>query len=478
MVVSPVLAALVIGFVGCGSLPNIPLAPFTEADSAMYAPDVSISIASGSAEIPEGKTAVLEAYDYSYSSGSISWSWMQNGGPEVGLRGADTESCSFVAPPVDGEAEITISVTATNERGSSTATQVMRIISSDVLIPPPVVEASVKIDQASNYGYGFSADTAEVDSTVTMTASAHPQGHGENQRFTYYENGQEFTDLVNYSFEWVQTAGPDIQLSADDIKSPSFVVPALETLEAATFLLTATDSEGRTATTTVSINLSPVPEPEADALLGGSGGYWTGTDRSFKPNETVTLGESVYKNVTLGAKGAHAGITFDWVQTDGPDIDITGADEREAKFVAPCVTSTEVATFELTVTDRLGRTDSSSVDVKLAPAAPPTASAGSDQAYWDYPASNSYSVPEIIQLKGAGSNGDATNNTQEPSFHWEQVSGKDVEIQDANRAEAYFEVPGFGLSSDPYGDYGFKLTVTDACGLSKTSLVKVSLKSI
>ena len=435
----------------------------------------------------EGTTAVLQAVCQNWTTGTVTYAWTQIGGPAVTLRGANTESCSFVAPNVDQDSEITLTVTATNEAGSGTATAVITVLDAATHIPPPVAEITVEIENA--WSYSNSNNAADVDEIVTLRGSAHPQSPPPGSEYAYYDPSL-YNDYVSYSYYWRKIAGPEeVALTAYNVQAPSFVAPALATAQAVTFCLTVTDGQGRQASATASVNILDVPAAKAEASAGPYRycyPYWIGCGCApiydAYSGETVELLNIEYPDITFDQRGPYSQIAVQWTQKSGPPVEIRNADELYAHFVAPCVGQIETAVFTVTVTDRLGRQDSSDTEVKLHPVAPPTAEAGWDQTFTDYydsgSDSSSLGVPETVSLQGFGQTGFTWIDTDRPAFQWAQVHGPaTIELQDADRAEAFFVVPRRD-GVPVYGDYVFRLTVTDRCGTTATSLTTVHLTKV
>ncbi len=97
-------------------------------------------------------------------------------------------------------------------------------------------------------------------------------------------------------------------------------------------MLTVTNEDELVSTDTVDIVVQKVP-PQADA----------GPDQSVNEFDTVTLDAS-------GSDGV--GLSYQWTQTSGPSVVLSGNQDIQPFFVAPDVgPSGEILTFALTVTD-------------------------------------------------------------------------------------------------------------------------------
>ncbi|MDH5408323.1 MAG: JDVT-CTERM domain-containing protein, partial [Gammaproteobacteria bacterium] len=60
-------------------------------------------------------------------------------------------------------------------------------------------------------------------------------------------------------------------------------------------------------------------------------------------------------------------VNYAWSQTAGPDVTLTNDTGFDTSFVSPNVESTTILTFQLTVTDNDGLTNSTSIDITVSP---------------------------------------------------------------------------------------------------------------
>lgn len=111
----------------------------------------------------------------------------------------------------------------------------------------------------------------------------------------------------------------------------------------------------------------------AAAFLGG--GMLAACDsREFDPSPTVvSIGSSGNTTsgrvVTLSAQAKDNGaLTSSWVQTDGPNVTLSGATTTTASFIAPSVSAPTVLTFQYNAVDTSSQTGRDSVSVTVAPA--------------------------------------------------------------------------------------------------------------
>jgi len=169
-----------------------------------------------------------------------------------------------------------------------------------------------------------------------------------------------------------------------------------------------------------------------------------GVDFSVEEGQVVTLDGSA----STGA----AGMTFDWTQTAGPSVAISGTNTATPSFQAPSVAiGGETLTFALTVSASGGdATDTVNVTV-VNVNHPPVAEAGEDMAIAE-------GCP--VTLNG----GDSFDIDNDPfTYTWVQVSGPTVVITGANTATPTFEAPFAGAGGAPgvVATLVFRLTVED-----------------
>ena len=92
----------------------------------------------------------------------------------------------------------------------------------------------------------------------------------------------------------------------------------------------------------------------------------------------------------------------------------------------------------------------------------PTADAGNDQTVLEL---------SVVQLAGSGMDPDAGDSV---SYSWSQISGTSVTINNANSANADFTAPDVSAGNPEV--LGFRLTVTDAAGLSDSDDVSITVQ--
>ncbi len=180
----------------------------------------------------------------------------------------------------------------------------------------------------------------------------------------------------------------------------------------------------------------------------------------------VTTGDG--GSVTLDGSGSSdpegGALAFAWAQTGGtPTVALDGARTPRPTFSVPQLTTQTDLTFRLTVTDAGGLSASDTVVVTVrADNDAPSADAGADRAMDE---------GGIVTLDGSGSS-DPEGGAL--AFAWAQSGGTPtVALGGADTSRAIFSAPQ--LAAD--ADLTFRLTVSDAGGLSASDTVVVTVRA-
>lgn len=150
--------------------------------------------------------------------------------------------------------------------------------------------------------------------------------------------------------------------------------------------------------------------------------------------------------------------TFEWVQTAGTTVQLSGADTNTLSFTAPAAETATKLTFTLTVIDEEGESDSAEVTVDvLANAAPAVSIEAIDPVLPN----------ETVTLKAYATD----DHSEEISFAWSQTAGEDVTVS-GNGDEATFISPATGLLNKKLS---FEVRATDANKVSATATTDVTV---
>lgn len=260
----------------------------------------------------------LNAFGSADTDGTIlTYSWSQLSGVAVTLENANTPTPFFTTPIVNSDTPLTFRVTVTDDDAASSSDDVTVTIVANIF---PVADAG-------------SDRSAAASSQVVLDGSASSDSDGSIA-----------------GFAWSQTGGPPVTLADAEQAIASFTIPATVTVGAQlTFQLTVTDDHGASATDDMVVTISTNADPVADA----------GPDQSVGTETLVSLDGT-------GSGDSDGTIaSYSWVQTGGPEVDLTGADQAIAAFTTPTLSSDTSLTFELTVADDLGTTASDTVTVSV-----------------------------------------------------------------------------------------------------------------
>jgi hypothetical protein len=362
--------------------------------------------------VDEETTVTLDGTGSSDPDGdTLSFSWTQAAGPSVTLIDSTTATPEFTAPEVDTATTLFFDLTVSD---------------------------------------GSKSDTDSVSVTVEPTNSAPTADAGANRRVnegtTVTLDGTRSSDPDgdSLSFSWTQTGGPSVALIDSNTATPEFTAPDVDSSTSLTFELTVSDGS-KSDTDSVTITADPEAEtPTADA----------GEDRTVDEETTVTL------DGTGSSDPNGDSLSYSWTQTGGPSVTLRDSTTATPEFTTPTVDTRTTLTFELTVEDDDGNTDTDSVTITVEPTnSAPTADAGADQT-----------VDEgtTVTLDATGSS-DSDGDTL--SFSWTQTGGPSVSLRDSNTATPEFTAPDVDSSTT----LTFELTVSDGTASdTDTTTVTVS----
>jgi len=174
---------------------------------------------------------------------------------------------------------------------------------------------------------------------------------------------------------------------------------------------------------------------------------------------TVSAGSDInvkeQQLVTLSAQASNTdstNVSYSWQQSSGTAVTIADAGSATATFTAPSVTETLV--FKVTATNDSGAAHSDSVNVFVEANLPPLVNAGEDQ--WVLTESQ-------VTLSAAANDEDGSV----ASYLWQQSSGTEVTLTNANSATSTFSAPSVEQT------LVFTLSVTDNLGATSTDSVSV-----
>ncbi|MCB9933829.1 MAG: S8 family serine peptidase [Planctomycetes bacterium] len=274
-----------------------------------------------------------------------------------------------------------------------------------------------------------------------------------NEGATVNLNGAGSSDPENdpLTYQWVRLSGPTITIVNSNTATPSFTAPQVASTQVVVIQLTVDDGQSNQDTDTVSITINDVPAPNNPPTANA------GVDFS------VTEGNQGTLNGTASSDPDSDPLSYSWVEFGSSWVTLQNANTANPTFIAPMVSSAFIITFELTVDDGRGGSDTDTVVVTVLDSAvnnPPTASAGPD-AYTAFAA--------VTQLDGSAS----TDPENDPlTYNWAQIGGANVvTLSGANTATPTFTAPGVD------DVLVFQLTVDDGNGNNDVDTVTVTVNA-
>lgn len=289
---------------------------------------------------------------------------------------------------------------------------------------------TVTVSRASGAGSG-TINLSFQSSSIPSSAAHFEDSGGSTVTSVNFGNGGGNSKSLNLK----------IDTSSLSVEQHTFTVKGTKS--------NAASDSATSSSTTLTVTKPPNQLPTADA----------GSDQTVKEGDSVSLDGS-------GSSDPDGTIaSYSWTQTAGESVTLDGGDTATPSFTAPNVGAAgDTLTFELTITDSDGGTDTDSVDIAVNNANQnPVADAGSDQTV---------NEGDNVALDGAGSSDpDGTI----ASYSWSQTAGESVTLDDPNNASPSFTAPDIDSAGDTLT---FELTVTDNDGAADTDSVDVVVNNV
>ena len=207
----------------------------------------------------------------------------------------------------------------------------------------------------------------------------------------------------------------------------------------------------------------------AEALVADTG----------QPAETVTYRTAVTLRASSTAGDSQGTVSYAWLQTSGPGVQITDADQPSASFIAPSVKADQTLVIMVTARGEAGGVGRAEVRVLITAdpnftpynwgtyagsagqtATGPVANAGQKQS----------GVPgATVTLDGSKSTG------TQLTYRWRQASGRTAILSGADTVSASVTLPAYVADGD--NNLIFELTVTDADNNTASDLVTIKINN-
>jgi Zn-dependent metalloprotease len=180
------------------------------------------------------------------------------------------------------------------------------------------------------------------------------------------------------------------------------------------------------------------------------------------PDQTVNEGSNVSLDGSNSSDPDDDIASYIWTQTGGSQVTLSDSSAEQPTFTAPDVGAAgESLTFELTVTDSTGLSDTDSVIINVTEGnLPPTADAGLDQEVEE---GGTVTLTGLASFDPEGA---------VISYLWTQTGGIEVSLSDPSAVEPTFVSPEVGPAGE---SLTFELTVTDSGGLQSTDTCIVNV---
>jgi hypothetical protein len=263
-------------------------------------------------------------------------------------------------------------------------------------------------------------------------------------------NSYDMDDAI-VSYDWVQTEGTVVLLSAPSSLTTTFISPNVDSNgDSLIFQVTVTDEKGLQSTDSCIINVT-----------------WKNTPPIADAGNDLTATAGGIQSITLNASNSsdHEGaiIAYQWIQTDGLVVELNNPSSITSSFQIPDVGENGTSlTFQLTVIDDSGLKSQDTCVVNIVKEnIPPSANAGLDQTA---------NEGETVTLNASNS---IDSDDGIAFYHWTQIQGPPITLYSATTPKPTFTAP----KVDTQGSVlKFHLTVTDNGGLKShdTCIINVS----
>jgi MYXO-CTERM domain-containing protein len=366
---------------------------------------------------------------------ALTYRWVQVDGPVVGLDDPTAQRASF-RPQIEGTYRFALRL----DDGTS--------------IGPPLVCGG---DDSCPDGLDCVKGVCVVETEVEPLDNQVPLADaGENQQLRFQSPAVEVTldgtgssdpdERPNpLSFFWSLQSGP----VAVDISDETSATPSVSLPIGGNYVFALQVSDGIAVSEIDTVEISLVGSGVNEAPIAEAGN-----------NTAVEFEESATLDGSASSDPDGDALTFEWVQLEGPQVEISDQDQAQATFTAPA--SQTLLIFQLTVRDAFGGSDTDEVVIKVVSDASveneaPIAEAGENQT-----------VDSDVEVTLDGS-ASSDPNGDELSFVWTQIAGPgNVALEGADTVNPTF-------TARIGGTYVFELLVSDGLLESEPDTVTVDV---
>ena len=353
---------------------------------------------------------------------ALTYDWVQTGGPGVELQGADSALPEFVP---EGPGIYTFSLVVHDGQEQSQVDEVTVTVlavegpDEPVVNQPPIARAGQDITR--NAG-----ETVQLDGR----GSTDPEGS-------------------NLTYNWTLASGPAVVV----LQQPNGPTPSFVPQEAGiySFSLVVRDGELESPSDEVVVTVvAQTDVPEANTRPVAEAGQ----------DKDATVGELIRLDGRGSTDEEGDGLTYAWVQTGGPGVELQGGDSALPEFVPG---GPGIYTFSLVVHDGQEQSQVDEVTVTVLAVEGPDEPVVNQPPVADVRGPEEVEVGELVELNGSQSFDDDGDML---GYTWSQIDGPGVTLSGDNTA-----FPSF-IPSDP-GEYIFELVVDDAIDESSPAQVRV-----
>jgi len=382
-----------------------------------------IAITGNDQTVSEGDTVFLSGVQsYDPEGTAITYAWTEIGSSDLTINNNTTSVANFTAPAVVSQRAYTLGLVVTDASGNASIQDTMQVNIE------PISNAPV-ITLGSNQSVLSDAATTNVTLSVSIQDADQVSGH---------------------TIAWFAPAGVTDQDGNTTNANFEFDVPdSLSETRNFEFIVQVTDSDSNTVTDSVIVTVNVGNQrPVAEA---GS-------------HQEVAEGATVYLSGVSSSDPENAALTFAWTEIGSSDLTINNSTASVANFVAPTVTSRQVYTLGLIVTDGSMTSVQDTVQVGINPISQaPVISLGTNESVDASATTANLSLTVDI---------DDADQASGHTIVWYAPSGVSDQDADTTNATFVFDVPD-SLVSTQY--YEFVVKVTDADGNAVTDNVTVTV---
>ncbi|MBL4770368.1 MAG: hypothetical protein JKY61_04355 [Planctomycetes bacterium] len=328
----------------------------------------------------------------------LAFEWVQISGPTVELDDPTSAEPTFAAPQLVESSEVVFELRVSDGVSTSSDTVRVSILAED--------------DAPTEVYAGADQSVDELD-VVQLSGGAVEL------------EGQDLT------YEWVQTSGTPVVLDDASAQNPTFQAPEGLVNSNISFELRVSDGSNE-----VVDDVTITVRADNDVPTASAGDSYH-----------IEEGQFAYlSGVGLDPEGQ--GLTYEWIQVSGPEVQLDDVHAAEASFLTPDgVRNTDVV-FELHVSDGVN----TSVDTITV-----TVEADDDAPLADAGANGVFQAGSSVVLNGSGTDPEDQGLT----YTWVQTEGPPVVLFNADSENPSFNAPG-GLG----GTLVFEIRVSDGVNTS------------